>query len=249
MLVLLPPSETKRGGGRGAPLSLDALTFRSLDAVRKPLVDELVVLAADVPASRAALDVSPKLDEEIARNAVLWSSPTLPAVLRYTGILYDALSFGTLGPVARARAIERLAVGSALFGLVMGGDPVPAYRLSAGSMLPASSTLGARWRPVLEPLLAGLPASHGLVVDLRSGSYEALGRLPGAVSVRVLTQHADGRRTVVSHHNKSHKGRVARLLAGSRAEPSTVDDVAKLLRRNGFRVERTRTGLDLIVQE
>ena len=36
----------------------------------------------------------------------------------------------------RARAGRRLAVGSALFGLVHGEDPIPAYRLSAGSALP-----------------------------------------------------------------------------------------------------------------
>ena len=246
MLVLLPPSETKRDGGDGPPLALGSLSFPALNVVRKPLVDELVVLAADVPASRAALGLSPRQDDEVARNAALWTAPTLPAVRRYTGVLYDALDFPSLGPVARARALGRLAVGSALFGLVMAGDPVPAYRLSAASALPASPTMGARWRPALEPVLAGL---SGLVVDLRSGSYEALGRLPGAVTVRVLTEHPDGRRTIVSHHNKSHKGRVARLLAGTRSEPSTVDDLLKLLRRNGFRVERRGHELDLLTTD
>ncbi len=279
VLVLLPPSETKRDGGDGPPLALGSLSFPSLDVVRKPLIDELVVLAADVPASRAALGISERQDDEVARNAALWTSPTLPAIRRYTGVLYDALDFASLGPAARARAVERLAVGSALFGLVMAGDPVPAYRLSAGSALPAFpavlappagpvsaipgpvsagamtlpaevarfagvGTLRARWQPVLEPLLAGL---DGLVVDLRSGSYAALGRVPGAVTVRVLTEHADGTRTIVSHHNKSHKGRVARLLAGTRSEPSTVDDVLKVLRRNGFRMERQANALDLII--
>jgi hypothetical protein len=52
---------------------------------------------------------------------------------------------------------------------------------------------------VLEPVLADL-ATNELVVDLRSGSYAALARLPGAVGVDVIAEHADGRRTVVSHH-------------------------------------------------
>lgn len=243
MLVLLPPSETKRDGGAGAPLVFGSLSFPELDAMRKPLVDELVALAADRPASRAALGLSPRQDGEIARNAELWTAPTTAAVCRYTGVLYDALDFDSLGPAARARALRRLAVGSALFGLIMAGDPVPAYRLSAGSALPGP-TLGARWRPVLEPVLARLP---GLVVDLRSGSYVALGRRPGAVTLRVLTEHDDGRRTVVSHHNKAHKGRVARLLASTRAEPDTVEEVLALLRRNGLRVSRRGTELDLVV--
>ena len=44
----------------------------------------------------------------------------------------------------RARADRRLAVGSALFGLVRGDDAIPAYRLSAGSALlgPISEPFG-----------------------------------------------------------------------------------------------------------
>lgn len=243
MLVLLPPSETKLGGGDGPPLRLDALSFPALDAVRAPLVDELVELAADVAASRAALGLSPAQDGEIARNAGLRAAPTTPALRRYTGVLYDALGYPSLSRAMRARADARLAVGSALFGLVMAADPVPAYRLSATSAL-ASGSLAARWRPALEPVLAAVP---GLVVDLRSGSYVALGRAPGAVTVRVLTEHPDGSRTVVSHFNKAHKGRVARVLATTRADPASAAELTALLRRNGFRVERAGpTALDLV---
>ena len=79
MLVLLPPSETKRTGGDGPPLAAATLAFPELDPLRKELVDELVVLAADVPASRAALGLSPRQDGEIGRNAELWTSATAPA--------------------------------------------------------------------------------------------------------------------------------------------------------------------------
>nr|WP_211176654.1 peroxide stress protein YaaA [Pseudonocardia acidicola] len=234
---MLPPSETKRAGGDGPPLTLDALSHPELDPVRKELVDELVELAGDVEASRAALGLSPRQDEEIARNAELWRAGTMPALHRYTGVLYDALDVTSLTGAAAARASARLAVGSALFGLLRAGDPVPAYRLSAGSALPGRPTLAARWRPVLEPVLAALAADE-LVVDLRSGSYAGLGRLPGAVTVNVLAERADGKRTVVSHHNKSHKGRLARLLAGTRAEPSDAAAVAAIARRAGMTVER-----------
>ena len=102
MLVLLPPSETKRAGGDGAPLTLAALSFPELDPLRKELLDELVELARDVPASRAALGLSPRQDDEITRNAALWTSPTLPALRRYTGVLYDALDVGSLRGAAAA---------------------------------------------------------------------------------------------------------------------------------------------------
>ncbi|MCV7414879.1 peroxide stress protein YaaA [Mycolicibacterium litorale] len=244
MLVLLPPSETKRVGGDGPPLRHDVLSFPELEPVRKALVDEVVELSADHDASRTALGLSPKQDAEIERNAALHTAPTLPAIDRYTGVLYDALDIGSLRGAAAARARARLAVGSALFGLLRADDPVPAYRLSASAKLPGSPSLSARWRPALEPVLARI-ADGELVVDLRSGSYAALGRLPAAVHVDVLAEHADGRRTVVSHFNKAHKGRLARALATTRSEPSDATAVAAVARRAGMRVERD--GDDLVV--
>ncbi len=247
MLILLPPSETKSDGGDGPPLELDRLSFPELNPARKELADELVALAADLPASRAALDVSERQDDEIARNGRLWSAATAPALHRYTGVLYEALDYRSLRGAAADRAAHRLAVGSALFGLLRASDPVPAYRLSAGSALPGRGTLAAFWKPRLEPLLA---ASDELVVDLRSGSYLALGRIPDAVTVTVLSERPDGSRTVVSHFNKAHKGRVARLLAGSRAEPSDVTALLRVLRRTGLHIERagpTGNALELVL--
>src|SRR5438067_2284479 len=184
VLVLLPPSETKAPGGDGPSLDLDALSFPELTPVRRKLADALVDLAGDLPASLRALDLSARQEDEVARNAALWSAPTLPALERYTGVLYDALDFGGFTNAQRAKAERRLAVASALFGIARGTDRIPAYRLSGGSSLPAVGALRGVWRPVLEPVFAG---RDGLVVDLRSGAYAALARIPDAVTVRVVT--------------------------------------------------------------
>src|SRR3954447_18945042 len=176
VLVLLPPSETKAPGGDGAPLDLAALTAPELTSVRTEIAEALVKLTDDVPASRTALGLSPKQDDEIARNAALWTSPTRPALVRYTGVLYDALDVGSMTRVQRARAGRRLAVCSALLGVVRGADPIPAYRLSAGSSLPGLPTLRSLWKPALSPVMAGVDE---LVVDLRCGSYAAPAPGPG----------------------------------------------------------------------
>jgi cytoplasmic iron level regulating protein YaaA (DUF328/UPF0246 family) len=245
VLVLLPPSETKADGGDGAPLDLSALTAPELTAVRTELAEALVKLADDVPAARVALGLSPTQDDEVARNAVLWTSPTMPAVRRYTGVLYDALDIGSMTRVQRGRTGRRLAVGSALFGLVAAEDSIPAYRLSAGSQLPGLPTLRSLWKPALSPVLAGI---DDLVVDLRSGSYAALAPVAGAVTVEVLSERPDGGRSVVSHFNKAHKGRLARLLATTTAEPDSVVRLRSLLRRAGLHVEHDGgTRLTLVV--
>jgi cytoplasmic iron level regulating protein YaaA (DUF328/UPF0246 family) len=246
VIVLLPPSETKRAGGDGPPLRLEELGSPALGPLRAWLVGDLVALAADLPACRGALKLSAKQDGEIERNAALLYSPTLPAIHRYTGVLYDALDFESLTRAAASRARARLAIGSALFGLLRADDQVPAYRLSATSKLPGRPTLTARWKPVLEPELARL-ACDELIVDLRSGSYAALGRVPGAVEVDVLAERPDGRCTVVSHFNKAHKGRLARALATTRAEPNDAASVASVARRAGMRVERRGNELTVVI--
>lgn len=246
MIVLLPPSETKRSGGEGPPLNLDALSCPQLTALRTTLVGELVELAADREAARAALGLSAGQDAEIDRNAALRHSPTAPAITRYTGVLYDALDVGSLHGAPAARAAARLAVGSALFGLLRADDPVPAYRLSASSKLPGRPGLARRWRPVLGPVLAAI-ADGELVVDLRSGSYAALAKLPGAVRVDVVAEYSDGRRKTVSHFNKAHKGLLARELAVADTEPGDAAAVAAIARTAGMRVEREGQALTIVV--
>lgn len=243
MLVLLPPSETKQLGGDGPPLRLEALELKALglDAlgsearshpdltpVRRKLIDELVALAGNRSAGLAALGLSQHQHGELERNGALWSAPTLPALRRYTGVLYTALDVNSLRPAQRAR----LVVASALFGLLRADDRIPAYRLSAASTLPGLGSMRSVWRPVLGPLLSQIP---GLVIDLRSTGYHALGPLPAAVTVQVVTD--DGR--IVSHHNKAHKGRLARLLVTAPREPSDTDGVIRIARQAGLRVLQT----------
>jgi uncharacterized protein len=242
VLVLLPPSETKAPGGDGPPLDLDGLSSPELNPVRRKLADALVDLADDVPASLEALGLSARQEEEVARNATFWSSPTLPALERYTGVLYDALDIGGFTKARLARAEQRLAVASAVFGIVRGADRIPAYRLSGGACLPCLGPLRALWRPVLEPLFA---ESDELIVDLRSGAYAALARIAAAVTVRVVTP--TGR--TVSHHNKAYKGRLAATLAGAAREPSTVEGLLGTLSRAGFRLERIgERELELVIE-
>ncbi|NMN94199.1 peroxide stress protein YaaA [Antrihabitans stalactiti] len=236
MLVLLPPSETKSDGGKQAPLDLDALSMPKLTPTRERLVAALVELAADVDASTKALGIGPSQLAELQRNATLRTSATRPALERYTGVLYDALAAKSFTRVQRSKAYARLAIGSALFGAVRADDPIPAYRLSGGSKLPGFGTLSSVWRDDLAAALLD-EADGQLVVDLRSGTYQQLGRVPGAVTATVLTETPDGTRTVVSHFNKHHKGLLARALVLTRADPVDVRGVARIAAKAGLRVE------------
>ncbi|WP_345496608.1 peroxide stress protein YaaA [Nocardia callitridis] len=236
MLVVLPPSETKSDGGSGAALHLDSLAMPQLTGVRAHLIEQVVRLAGDREGSRTALGLGKGADAEIARNATLRTSPTRPALERYTGVLYDALAAHAFTKTQRAKADARLAIGSALFGAVRARDPIPAYRLSGGSKLPGLPTLSALWRDALAPALHAEAAGE-LVVDLRSGIYQQLGRVPDAITATVLTEQPDGSRKVVSHFNKHHKGLLARALVLTRAEPADIRGIAKIANTAGLRTE------------
>ena len=242
MLVLLPPSEGKADGGRGAPLDLTGLSHPALNPVRARLVAALEQAAVDDLAGLArALGCA---GTEAEKDLRLATSGTLPASRRYTGVVYEALSYATLSPSGRRRANASLRVASALFGLLAPTDRIPAYRLSGGTSLPGVGSLAAAWRPALEPELA---AHRGLVVDLRSGPYAALARVPDAVQVRVLRE-TGGTRTVVSHDNKYTKGLLARELC-ERGARSVADvaaagaAVADLVEVDGHRVDLVLFGL------
>jgi uncharacterized protein len=247
VLILLPPSETKRDGGDGPPLDLGALSFPALTAARRRALSALKALSRNLSAAAGMLRLGPSSATEAARNRVVATSPTMAAIDRYDGVLFDALDAPSLPEAARSFAGEHLAIGSALFGLSGALDPIPAYRLSHDSRLPGT-TLGTIWRV---PLAECLAAREGLILDLRSQGYAALGPAPDradSVYLRVVSEGADGRKHALNHFNKQGKGAFTRrlLLAG-------IDhpDVASLLdwaAQEGIRLEPGAPGeLDLVL--
>ncbi len=241
MLVLLPPSETKRDGGDGPALALDALAFPRLVPARARVLDATVRLAADPEAMVRALKLGPRQADEVDRNRRLCESPTMPAIDRYTGVLFDALDAPSLDAAARAHAERHVAVHSALFGLVGAGDGIPAYRLSHDSRLP-ELRLKAEWRAAIAVELEAVP---GLVLDLRSEGYADLGpapRRPDSVFVRVVSEDDQGRRRALNHFNKRAKGLFVRALLEDRADPGDVEGLLEWARERGIRLERNVGG-------
>ncbi|MDX2025581.1 peroxide stress protein YaaA [Microcella sp.] len=248
MLFLLPPSETKRDGGLGEKLALDRLSFATLTDARRDTLDELRRLGGDPEVAARALKLSAAAaPPELARNREVEQSATMPAIERYTGVLYDALAIHEWKAAARERASRHLVVHSALFGLLGADDLIPAYRLSHDSRLP-DQTLRARWS---RPIAAVLESTEGPLIDLRSEGYAALGPLPDrrdAVFVRVVAVGADGIARALNHFNKKGKGEFLRDLLGAGPLPSTVEGLCRRSTALGWPLSRTRDReLQLIV--
>lgn len=246
MLLILPPSETKRdGGAEGSRLDHGLLGFVGLNPARADAADALVAVSATDEAAAHALKLGHTQLGEAARNRALRDSPTMAAVDRYTGVIYDALDAASLSATARGFARDHLAIGSALFGLLRAEDPIPAYRLSHDSRLPGLP-LGRLWRAGVSAELRAVP---GLILDLRSEAYAALGRPPsGSFYLRVLSEDAQGRRTALSHFNKHAKGEFTRRVLEAAIDHENVESLLHWAARSGITLDFGADGeLDLVV--
>lgn len=248
MLILLPPSETKRAGGiEGTRLEFAALSFPELTKPRRAAIDGVRRLSRNLSAATGALRLGGTQAAEVARNRVVLTSPVMPAIDRYDGVLYEGLDAATLTAEERAFAGRHVAIASAAFGLTMALDPIPAYRLSHDSRLPGLA-LGRLWRA---PITQVLQSTDGLLLDLRSEAYAALGPLPDrpdAVFVRVVSDDGAGRRRALNHFNKKGKGEFVRLLLQARLDHSDVASLLAWAPSAGVRLEPGAPGeLDLVV--
>ncbi|MFJ3472065.1 YaaA family protein [Microbacterium maritypicum] len=213
MKILLPPSETKHEGGEGSPLDLASLALPSLNERRAVVIEALIDLAADEEAARRVLKLSARQSGDVAHNRALRSAPTMPAIDRYTGVLFDALDARSLSVASRRWLGAHVWIHSAPLGPVGALDAVPMYRLAAGTSVPGLPALRRHWAEATSAAIA--EADPSFVLDLRSEAYVALGPVPDSVSsayVRVVTEH--GR--ALNHFNKKSKGALVRAIAEDR---------------------------------
>jgi len=250
VLILLPPSETKHPGGVRRPLDLDTLAFPGLRPQREAVVDALVALSADENAAARVLKLSERQRPEIGANARLREAPTMPAVDRYTGVLFDALDASSLDAASRRWLGGHVLIHSAPFGPVGALDRIPAYRLAANTALPGVPPLTRHWAGVVTAALES--ASPSFVLDLRSEAYAALGPVPAGVRtryVRVVADGPDGSSRALNHFNKHAKGAFVRALAERRPRASTAAGLLRWADAAGFVLrEGSAPGeLDLVV--
>jgi uncharacterized protein len=230
VLILVPPSEGKAKGGDGPSWAAGTSQFDALDRPRRTVMAALQKGLGEDPAALLgvkgdALAAAVRADRAVRR------SPTMPAIERFSGVLYDALDARTLSARARRRLDDRVVILSGLFGALGPADPIPDHRLKMSASLPGVGKLSTFWRPHLDAALA--PRIAGATVwDLLPNEHAAAwsggpsdGRTGRRIVVRFLDDvERDGERRLVtvSHWNKLLKGALVRHLLTTGADDTAA---------------------------
>lgn len=217
-LILLPPSEGKAPGGDGVPWQAATMAVAELDRQRAQV---LRAMGARHPVRRA---------------------PTLPAIERYTGVLYRELDAASLRAVPRRRLDRSVLTVSGLWGLVAPTDPIPEYRLKMSARLDPLGKLSTWWRPAIT---AALEARVGgaQVWDLLPIEHSAAVRWDDlAPHERITVRFVDADGATISHWNKLLKGSLVRWLVTTGT--THVDALEAFEHPQGYRYDPASTVRD-----
>jgi cytoplasmic iron level regulating protein YaaA (DUF328/UPF0246 family) len=233
-LILLPPSEGKASGGEDAHLDFGSLSFESLNPTRIRLAKALAQLSHRPRVARKLLGVKgPALEKARAENADVELAPTLPAIERYTGVMYGAIDYQSLGDEARHAFGQNVIIMSGLFGMIRPFDMIPTYKLKMGARLIRAKTCSAVWKPLISKSLAN-EAEYDVVWDLLPNEHSAAWD-PAAVphetrfTARFLERSADGQIKTVTHLSKLLKGALVRHLVDNAAAAGSAESALELV--------------------
>jgi cytoplasmic iron level regulating protein YaaA (DUF328/UPF0246 family) len=233
-MILLPPSEGKAAGGDGSPLNFDLLSFGPLNHTRVRIAKSLAQLSQRPRVAKKLMGVKgTALEKAMADNACLVEAPTLPAVERYSGVMYDSIDYQSLDRDAREAFDRTVIIMSGLFGMIRPLDMIPAYKLKMGAPLLRRRTCASIWKPLISKSLASA-AENDVIWDLLPIEHSAAWH-PSIVpyktrfKIKFVESTADGRTKTVSHLSKALKGELVRHLVCNSSAAGTPESALELV--------------------
>lgn len=249
MLLLLPPSETKRQGGTNLTIEQVHLSYGQLNDARDLVLEDLLKLCKSKPKAAKALKLSTKQLGEIDLNLAIRFAPTMPAFERYEGTLYKAINAATFTAHEVETMRSHVLMQSALFGLISATDRIPWYRLSAGTVL-LKVNLKKIWKEHQDAAWARLVDLP--IIDLRSKAYVELAPIPAGIDsywVEVVAVDSQGQRKALNHFNKTAKGEFVGAFVRAKTAPKTMAQLKAVAKKVGLGLEVEGKTIYLITSE
>ena len=219
MIILIPPSEGKVSGGNLPPIKLTPTQQVMYDTLRE----------FDGNMSKLLGVQGKALEHAKLVNAHILTAKTLPAILRYSGVVYEAISYATLSPQAQSYANEHIRIVSGLFGLITPTTTIPEYKLKI-------EKLGAD--RYYKPLI-GKAIGDEFVIDLLAQAQRKAVYYKKGVRVEFIIRK-NGEKKPAGHAGKTIKGKFIRWLCENQ-----VTDIDRLIefREDGFMGRRVNNSL------
>ena len=195
-------------------------------------------------AAAKALKLGPKSIDELANN-VFRDAELMPAIDRYTGVLYSATGVADWTPNQRDWAAAHVFIHSALFGIISSADPIPAYRLSYDTRL-SGLPLKDFWLDSLGSAITEMAAGDW-VLDARSGGYRDLAPIPPDVPSYYLDVVSANGGKALNHFNKIHKGELIAALVAQSPHVETPEAFVSWANSVGIDVRHTLDSIALLV--
>jgi len=233
-LIMLPPSEGKSSGGEGAPIDLTSLSFGQLNPTRKLMMKALVQLSGKPQVVQKMLGVKgTALEKARADNTEISNSPTVLAIERYTGVMYDSIDHVSLDQSAKRVFAENTIIMSGLFGVLRPFDMIPSYKLKMSAKLRRNKACSAIWKPLITKALIEIAAGR-VVWDLLPNEHSSAWN-PAKLAVRnrftvkFIEMNAAGQLRTVNHWSKVLKGALIRHLVSNPEAAGSTDSLPELL--------------------
>jgi len=209
MKILLAPAETKRIGGNFSPYKKQNFSFEEIFDVKDVIVQNYVNFIDNSSLEQLSLWFGLKNLKECERyKENILQKPTMKAIVRYTGVAFDALNYENLDLMAQKYCDENVILFSNLFGAIKASDMIPDYKFKQGAVLKDIDVL-KEYKTKTKSFLDDNLGNE--IVDLRAGFYDKMYKPKNNTNVITYKFLKDGK--VVSHWAKYYRGLLVKEIA------------------------------------
>lgn len=213
MKILLAPAETKISGGIEIPFSKNNFIFPELFDKRESVFDAYRDFLKHANFENMTKWFGLKDEDQVRKYLEpLKGKPSLKAIQRYTGVVFDALEYNSLKTDEQKYIDENVYVFSNLFGPLRADDMIPDYRYKQGAKLP-NINVEKFYKDNFSQALDDELGDE--ILDIRAGHYEKFYKIKKA-NVVTIKFIKDGK--VVSHWAKYHRGKLLRMIAQNKID-------------------------------
>tara|TARA_Y100000590_G_scaffold280432_1_gene315039 strand:+ start:333 stop:1034 length:702 start_codon:yes stop_codon:yes gene_type:complete len=202
MKILIPPSE-----GKAKVKTTSSILFDDTDFIYDEYVDHIVTLLSLIVDEDLKSIYGTSEEKALTfhrQNQDIYNSQCIPAIERYTGVVYEHINWSSLSEKAKKFMEKHIRIFSGMFGMLTPLTMIPDYKLKMNVL-----NLQHHWSPLLTEELAKEDIVIDLLPQVHRKAYKA-GKNVVRIDFSVITK---GKKTAAGHFGKAVKGELIKYIA------------------------------------